>query len=646
MSRYTKEKLYELIPAVYRQRDAELGKPLEALLEVIAEQVNILEDDIEKLYNNWFIETCEEWVVPYIGDLVRARLLHSVGDVTSQRAWVANTIGYRRRKGTAPVLEQIARDITGWNARVVEFFQLLSTTQSINHLRFANTNTNLRDIERIELIDTPFDTIAHTVDVRNIRSKRGYYNIPNIGIFLWRLHAYPVNNAPAFSHGDGRFSFNQLGYDAPLFNNPVTETSITHIAEEINIPIPIRRLILKNRLSEYYGEGKSILIRVDDSEEPVAEDKIMVCNLSEWKHRPPSGMVAVDPILGRIAFPSGEEPEKVYVDYYYGFGADIGGGFYDRVFDIKKELGIVNEPEPTVIKISKDESKGDVTSISEAIEVWSKDPYTVFEIIDSENYTEPLELIEDDALPNDCILIIRAAENQRPVLRSMIRVEGGSNSILILDGLLIDQSIELMSDLALHITHCTLVPRDISIKSDSESDIMQITIKNTICGRVSIKGRRTLVLEDSIVGVGDDIYAVECYKASIERCTILGKTKVTLLELASNSIFTNMVSVKQRQKGCVRFSYIPEGSKIPRCYHCKSAKLRFISKRYDMPTYAQLDPDSEIFYSADNGAEMGAFNKLYQPQRIKNLEFSLGEYLRFGLEAGIFLIDAKEEIED
>src|ERR671932_436736 len=93
--RYTKEKLYELLPAIYRQRDIQNGKPLEALLGIIAEQVEVLENDIACLYENHFIETCDEWVVPYIGDLVAARILRHIENATvSQRAWVANTNAY------------------------------------------------------------------------------------------------------------------------------------------------------------------------------------------------------------------------------------------------------------------------------------------------------------------------------------------------------------------------------------------------------------------------------------------------------------------------------------------------------------------------------------------------------------------------
>src|SRR6266446_10884899 len=112
------DRLYQLLPAIYRMRDAEQGYPLQALLRVMAEQVNVVEDDIAQLYENWFIETCEEWAVPYIGDLVGYQLLNDAGepgDVTTLREQqreriliprrdVANTIHARRRKGTLALL--------------------------------------------------------------------------------------------------------------------------------------------------------------------------------------------------------------------------------------------------------------------------------------------------------------------------------------------------------------------------------------------------------------------------------------------------------------------------------------------------------------------------------------------------------------
>ena len=122
------DRLYELLPVVHRLRDAEQGYPLQALLRVIAEQVNVVEDDIAQLYENWFIETCEEWAVPYIGDLVeqqRERILIPRRDV-------ANTIHARRRKGTLALLDELAMDVAGWPARAVEFYKLLGWTQNVH----------------------------------------------------------------------------------------------------------------------------------------------------------------------------------------------------------------------------------------------------------------------------------------------------------------------------------------------------------------------------------------------------------------------------------------------------------------------------------------------------------------------------------
>ena len=75
MSRNT-DRLFNLVPVAYRMRDAQQGYPLQMLVRVIEEQVDLVEDNIAQLYDNWFIETCEAWVVPYIGDLIGYRPVH------------------------------------------------------------------------------------------------------------------------------------------------------------------------------------------------------------------------------------------------------------------------------------------------------------------------------------------------------------------------------------------------------------------------------------------------------------------------------------------------------------------------------------------------------------------------------------------
>ena len=216
------DKIYELLPAVYRVRDAEQGEPLRQLIEVIAGQVAVVEENLEQLYDNHFVETAAPWALPYIGDLLGIRGLSGGGTLTrAPRSEVGHTIAYRRRKGTAAMLELLARDVTGWPARAVEFFERLALTQHVNHIRLQNRAfVSLRSADELEFFGTPFETATRTVEVRRIEPKRGKWNIPNVGLFLWRLSAYSLTRtplaavqAPVELADERHFRFHPLGLD-------------------------------------------------------------------------------------------------------------------------------------------------------------------------------------------------------------------------------------------------------------------------------------------------------------------------------------------------------------------------------------------------------------------------------------------------
>src|SRR5262249_4917440 len=160
------------------------------------------------------------------------------------------------------------------------------------------------------------DTLAHTVDVRRVNSHRtiGRYNLPSVGVFVWRLKEYPVTQGQcACLEEDGMpnaFTFSFMGNDAPLFARLQPETDPNHIAEESNLPVPIRRLAFeqdiksvhegKQKESRYYSEAKSLQIwegKAQNGEQivqtPVAVDRIIATDLSDWeRYRTPPGKVA------------------------------------------------------------------------------------------------------------------------------------------------------------------------------------------------------------------------------------------------------------------------------------------------------------------------------------------------------------------
>ena len=331
------DRLYELLPAVHRLRDRERGYPLRDLLRVIAEQVDIVEDNITQMYDDWFIETASDWAVPYIADLVGYSPVLAAGDPATSRAAenrvlvprreVANTVAYRRRRGTLSVLEDLSRAVGAWPARAIEFYRLLCWAQHLNHQHAdgARARTvSLRDANALDQIGTAFDPFAHTVDVRRISSRRsqGRYNIPSVAVVVWRLQPYVVTKTPAYclDAGKNNYTFSVLGNDAPLFTQPEPEPAATGIAGEINVPTPIRRRAFDADKDAFYGDGKSIALWAEwaghPASAPIPSAAILPADLSDWHYAPPDNFVAVDPRLGRITFPVNQMPRKhVRVSY-------------------------------------------------------------------------------------------------------------------------------------------------------------------------------------------------------------------------------------------------------------------------------------------------------------------------------------------
>jgi hypothetical protein len=725
--------LYDLLPAIYRIRDAEQGGELEALLTVLATQADVVDRDIEGLYDDLFIETCRPWVVPYIADLLDVRGLYAVAPgTTSQRAYVANTIGYRRRKGTLAVLEQLAYDVTGWRAKAVEFFQLLATTQYAKHVRLGNVRPNLRDADGLELLDGPFERDAHSGEVRRIPPGRGRYNIPNIGLYLWRLQSYPIERGTARQIGpavDERYTLNPLGLDEPLFNRPRTEpgfddTEIEDLAQEIDVPVELRRRALFDELEAlrqaevenatptafYFAENQPVL-RVFTRATPadafaeIPADEILVADLSLWQLPPtskqytPAGSatsqpkaisVAVDPKLGRITFPSGTNRDAVEVDYAYGFSGDMGGGPYDR-------SSLVDESFAARVTWQAGVGK-DVTlvpqqifdNLGDAVTAWSSQPpgtAGVIAVLDSRTYEETLAI----DVPEGSELLIVAADwpvrdvlgtptrtigewvpqGRQPHLAGDITVTGSAPEAsdvpgsLDVEGLLVEGGVTVAAGNlgALRVSDCTLVPSADGLSANSTNTSgkrnagLTIALERSICGPIALADAiPDLTVSDSIV---DGPVAATGATARIQSSTLLDTCAVHTLS-ASNTIFAGVVTAQRRQVGCVRFCFVPAnpGVRVPRRYRCQPdlalkdvptadqaaivARLvpSFTSTAYGHPAYGQLARSCppEIATGAADGSEMGVFSSLKQPQRAANLQTVVDEYLRFGLEAGVFYV--------
>ncbi|WNE94934.1 hypothetical protein PS467_06020 [Streptomyces luomodiensis] len=634
-------------------------------------------------------------------DASRPRLL---AEALAPRRDVAATVANRRRKGTLALLEELSVSVAGWPARAVEFSRLTAHHQPVRlyggtggaaaDLRRLSRGrlADLRDGAALDLAGGPFGTVARSVDVRRAGSRRGQggHTPAGVGLFVWRLKPYRVRHAPAYCVDRARnlYTFSILGNDTPLVTRPEPEPSAAHIATMDNVPAAIRRRQLADRLLDYYGPGKSFSIRRDGHDEPVPPSDIVVADLTDWRYRAGRGQVVVDPELGRIAFGSRTAPRHgVWVTYHYAYPDDMGGGEYDR--DDRETA-----PDAAVYRVGPGRAH---QRIMDAYRQWRHDrrggrcgPEGIIEITHSGAYQEQLDF---DLDPGDR-LELRAAEGTRPVIRLLdwysnrpdalnIRARedgghtGGAAPRIVLDGLLIaGRGLNVTGPVGtLVLRHCTLVPGwslepECAPRSPDEPSLVLerttacVQIEHSVLGTIEVIGEEVhtdplaLHIRDSILdATGHDrpaLAAPDCRHAHAvlhaHRTTVIGEVHTHAVEIGENSLFTGRMHVARRGIGCLRFSYVPPGSRTPRRYRCQPdlvgaeeagrVRPRFSGERYGTPVYGQLAAGcaEEIRRGAEDGAEMGAFHDLYQPQREDSLRARLAEYTPAGTDAGVIAV--------
>ncbi len=397
-----------------------------------------------------------------------------------------------------------------------------------------------------------------------------------------------------------------------------------------------------------------------------------------------------------------EPKQDLIVSYNYGFSADIGGGPYDRrermaatsdpfvefrvgkdsQYEFKTLADALNDPTNGWVKAGR--------------------PPAVIRIYDSLTYDANLSIAlpKNGALVIDCENEERPTLiNAGPLTVTSEATSTAETPAFSRGGLVIEGSLATSGRVNLTVNDCTLGPGQAldedgypvhpdgaSLKvsgTGKELSDTTVAIQRSILGPLEVPvDCQGLTVRDSLVDApiakGADQpsrYALAADAAGtgpgpvtdLERVTVFGQVHVRELSLASEVIFVQPAAADRRQEGCVRFSSIPDGSQTPRHFRCQpdlaiearkkelspvplsgteqtqiEMRLRpqFTDLRYGQPAFAQLANACAdgIKTGAEDGSEMGAFSLLQQPQRLANLQIALGEYLRFGLEAGIFFV--------
>ena len=445
---YYANKLWNLLPAVYRALDTdqfETFGPLREMVNRIGAQAAILRRSLDRAWQDQSIETCDDWVIPYIGDLLATNLVANL-DPAGQRLDVAKTIYYRRRKGTLAVLEEIAANITGWDAKTVEFFRRLGRTRhgldpaiglaSVNDLTIAQlqqaqglvgpqTRTPMGGTARVShalgasRAQTAFDEFFHTADFRNGVGQTGWQNIPHLGVFLWRLKSFlvgPVTGVPV-ANCPGWYTFDPAGRDIPLFalasrNQQYYSSGQWVSPVESQLPTPISQALYDTQGPPFplYPESLAVFATPTPDSTADADDPSQLLVRPEW---------------GRVQT-GGSPPDTVWLQYCYGFSSTTGAGPYDR-------NAVRSQPAtPTPLIDVPEDGAASTPTIS------FPTAGTV-SINDSLTYNQPCDVSVAGSLT------LQAANKQRPLLRfsraagvwTEWRITGQGDACLALDGLFV-----------------------------------------------------------------------------------------------------------------------------------------------------------------------------------------------------------------
>lgn len=115
MGSISTEQLWSLVPGWTRAKDQE--GLLRALVEALGVGLDAVRDDVLRLLDDMFVETCDPRLVPLIGDLVGVSIDPAI-PVVRQRHLVKYAVHLRRRRGTAEHLETLGWQITGFETSV------------------------------------------------------------------------------------------------------------------------------------------------------------------------------------------------------------------------------------------------------------------------------------------------------------------------------------------------------------------------------------------------------------------------------------------------------------------------------------------------------------------------------------------------
>lgn len=119
MSRYFEDKLIDLLPPLYAERDA--SGDLRAFLAVPAAALDELKNLIDRLPDIWNVDACDPGFLPLLAAIV-GYSFDPTRDPDTQRREIREIVEHYRRKGSIPAIRRSLINV-GWEGEIDETFR-------------------------------------------------------------------------------------------------------------------------------------------------------------------------------------------------------------------------------------------------------------------------------------------------------------------------------------------------------------------------------------------------------------------------------------------------------------------------------------------------------------------------------------------
>lgn len=679
-----------LPPALRETPDGEPDAPrlLDLLLGGVEKQRGLLEQDIDALWEDFFIESCADWAVPHIGALLGLPL-------DAGRSEVAYAVALRRRKGTPAALEDFGEVLTGWPVRALEGWQITLWTQRLGHPpppRLASLD--LRDRSRLR-VGTPFERVRRSVTP----SDRWLPRAATAVVWPWEVRTYLSAQAAPRPEA-GRVALHPLGAEAPLYVRPrprrissdVGAGGTSRTGDELDAPVRATYRVveaLSGPRQIRYGVNWEIapehplaagaestsptLLALTVDGAPLPWHKLRFGSLppgASAPAAPAADEAVVDLARGHAELGSGLTG-KVRATWHRPVAGQLGALAGDADVDpFARVVVVVNPALPTSRNVVRTLAAAftRARSLSAGLSSEGSDP----EHPDVEIRLETSDRLNAPPaqafVPDVARWRIVAPRLATPTIAGALNLNLGG-ACVTLEGFLLDGHLRLGANLdCVHLRHITMNPaagRQVQVGAGAWG--LCLRAERSILGAIRADlGAAPLVLKDCIVdGRGarlsvcdaspagaatDAIGATSTFRPALEAngVTCAGPVRLEAVD-AVDCLFLDGVEVLQTQEGCLRHSYLGPGlgtpPRHPLRYRCGPfPPPTFFSVGFEANGYyaLALEPPHPLLSAASDAGEVGAYHHAGRATRIAALRRRIHEFVPLGLRPGLTLAPWEE----